>query len=88
MGDGSATAQARRYPERAPEVFGRLAEGLERLKAIRWHDVRAVDVAILAKLTGLSAYDATHLWLAGWLEADLITLDRRLAAASEPDSDS
>ena len=76
-----AVKKARRYPERAAEFFGRLTEGLELLKQIRWHDVQQVDVAILASLTGLSAYDATYLWLAGWLEADLVTLDRRLASA-------
>jgi predicted nucleic acid-binding protein len=40
-----------------------------------------------ARLTGLTAYDASYLWLAGWLEADLVTLDRRLAAVVELDSE-
>jgi predicted nucleic acid-binding protein len=79
-----AVKKAWRYPERAAELFGRLAQGLEFLKQIRWHDVRQVDVAILASVTGLSAYDATYLWLAGWLDADLVTLDRRLTSVREP----
>ncbi|MFO1083206.1 MAG: type II toxin-antitoxin system VapC family toxin [Reyranellaceae bacterium] len=36
----------------------------------------------LAEATGLTAYDASYLWLARTLGAELITLDRKLAAAS------
>ena len=39
---------------------------------------------MLANATGLTAYDASCLWLAASLGADLVTLDRRLAAAVEP----
>jgi len=45
----------------------------------------AVDmdaVLTLAVTTGLSAYDASYLWLARQLNADLITLDNALAAAA------
>jgi predicted nucleic acid-binding protein len=38
------------------------------------------QVAGLATVTGLTAYDASYLWLARDLGAELITLDRRLAA--------
>lgn len=44
----------------------------------------AVDHAAaldLAEATGLTAYDASYLWLARALEAELVTLDRKLAAA-------
>jgi predicted nucleic acid-binding protein len=44
----------------------------------------AVDlpaIVDLAETTGLTAYDASYLWLARSLKADLITLDRKLAAA-------
>ena len=78
-----ALTKARRDPQQAAELFGRLADFMNRRHQIHWHDVNPVDVAILASLTGLSAYDATYLWLAGWLEADLVTLDRRLASAQE-----
>lgn len=45
----------------------------------------AVDHAAtldLAEATGLTAYDASYLWLARTLGAELVTLDRKLAAAS------
>ena len=51
----------------------------------------AVDhdaVVHLASTTGLTAYDASYLWLARQLGADLVTLDVQLAkaeAASRPD---
>ncbi len=47
-------------------------------------DIVAVDqrgVLALAEETGLTAYDASYLWLARALDADLVTLDRALAAA-------
>jgi predicted nucleic acid-binding protein len=45
----------------------------------------AVDheaVVDLAETTGLTAYDASYLWQARTLDAELVTLDRKLAAAS------
>lgn len=50
-------------------------------------DIEAVDVdhravVSLADETGLTAYDASYLWLARTLGADLVTLDRELATAS------
>ncbi|MGE5157964.1 MAG: type II toxin-antitoxin system VapC family toxin [Gemmatimonas sp.] len=47
-------------------------------------DTVAVDHAAtldLAEETGLSAYDASYLWLTRELGAELVTLDRKLAAA-------
>ena len=44
----------------------------------------AVDqdgVVALAHATGLTAYDASYLWLARQLSAELVTLDRQLARA-------
>ena len=78
-----ALKKARRWPQQAPEFFGRLDAFMNRRRHIHWYDVNPVDVAILAGLTGLSAYDATYVWLAGWLEADLVTLDQRLASVQE-----
>lgn len=40
------------------------------------------EVVALAERTGLTAYDASYLWLAAALGADLVTLDRRLEAAA------
>ncbi len=45
----------------------------------------AVDHAAtldLADATGLTAYDASYLWLARSLGGELVTLDRKLAAAA------
>jgi predicted nucleic acid-binding protein len=45
----------------------------------------AVDPAAivdLAEATGLTAYDASYLWLARALDAELVTLDRKLAAVA------
>jgi predicted nucleic acid-binding protein len=56
--------------------------------ALRWRmpieilPVEHGEVVALAETTGLSAYDASYLWLARRLGAGLITLDRRLAAAA------
>ncbi|RBP15629.1 putative nucleic acid-binding protein [Roseiarcus fermentans] len=36
----------------------------------------------LAETTGLTAYDASYLWLSRVLGANLVTLDRKLAAAA------
>lgn len=48
-------------------------------------EIVAIDHAAvldLAEATGLTAYDASYLWLARTLGAELVTLDRKLAAAS------
>jgi predicted nucleic acid-binding protein len=44
-------------------------------------DVNHEEVLTLAQKTGLSAYDASYLWLARHLGLELVTLDRRLEAA-------
>jgi predicted nucleic acid-binding protein len=51
-------------------------------------DTVAVDHASaldLAEATGLTAYDASYLWLARELGAELVTLDRKLEATSSAD---
>jgi predicted nucleic acid-binding protein len=78
-----ALVKARRMPGLAPALFTMLAESLGQRSDIQWHDVDAADVALVAQATGLSAYDASYLWLAGTLGADLVTLDKKLAAALE-----
>jgi predicted nucleic acid-binding protein len=40
------------------------------------------ETVLLAETTGLTAYDASYLWLARKLGVELVTLDTRLAAAS------
>ena len=44
-------------------------------------DVDHPGVLEMAEETGLTAYDASYLWLAHRLRADLVTLDRKLDAA-------
>jgi predicted nucleic acid-binding protein len=39
------------------------------------------DLPQLAEEFGLSSYDASYLWLAGQLDGELVTLDRRLERA-------
>ena len=41
------------------------------------------DVVLIAQATGLTAYDASYVWLAGSLGADLVTLDKQLAATAD-----
>ena len=40
------------------------------------------DVVSLADETGLTVYDACYLWLARLLKCELLTFDKKLAAAS------
>lgn len=77
-----AWKKVRRAPTEAAAVFGSLAVAFEKDWDIAWHDAPATDVALVAHATGLSAYDATYVWLAGSLGADLVTLDDRIAAAT------
>ena len=48
---------------------------------IQWMDVDYVGVLGLAISKNLSAYDASYLWLARSLNAELVTFDQRLAEA-------
>ena len=55
-------------------------EMLRRL-TIETVEVDHTEVVILAERDGLTAYDASYLWLARRLEAELVTLDQRLEEA-------
>ena len=48
----------------------------------RWLEVDAGEVLALALVWGLSAYDASYLWLAAALKVPLVTFDRQLAAVA------
>jgi predicted nucleic acid-binding protein len=74
--------KSRRHPDLRPAL----------LAAFRLRDrLRVEEVAVdhhdalrLAAETGLTAYDASYLWLARQLEAELVTLDEQLAKAAAP----
>jgi predicted nucleic acid-binding protein len=68
-----------RHPELRAAVLTALAMS-ERM-AIETIAVDQEGVVRLATETGLTAYDASYLWLARILRAELITLDQALAAA-------
>lgn len=51
--------------------------------SIAQHDVQVLETIELARRTGLSAYDASYLWLARHLGAELVTLDAKLANAAK-----
>ena len=73
--------KCRRHPEQRDglvagfRLLGRL--GVEEIA------VDHADVLDLTSETGLTAYDASYLWLARQLRAELVTLDKELARAIE-----
>lgn len=76
-----AWKKMRKNPAAAVSILSALRAAMDD-GGIQWTDVNLVDVVLVATATGLTPYDASYLWLAGSLGADLVTLDTRLAAAS------
>jgi len=72
--------KARRHPQQAAE----LAEAFRLRRRLAISDVPVdLDGALhLAGATGLTAYDASYLWVARHLKAELVTLDRQLVSAA------
>lgn len=71
--------KARRHPEQRDALTAAF-----RLRARLGVEEATVDhagVLELGSATGLTAYDASYLWLARELDAELVTLDGQLAAA-------
>lgn len=77
----TAWKKMQRQPADAARMLTALSLALGDTTNIIWRDVDPADVALVAYAAGLTAYDASYLWLAGSLGADLVTLDMRLAAA-------
>ena len=77
-----ALTKMRREPQQTVEIMEALHHAFDRDWGVTWHDVDATDVALVARSTGLTAYDASYLWLAGYLGAELVTLDKKIIAAS------
>lgn len=71
----------RREPLAGPGLLTMLS-GLTSLD-IRRVEVPAVEVATLAVQTGLTAYDASYLWLAMSRDLELVTLDSQLARVNQ-----
>jgi predicted nucleic acid-binding protein len=67
------------YPERRQSIFK--AFEMWRRLTISSVEVDHAEVVLLAERNGLTAYDASYLWLARWLEAELVTLDQSLEEA-------
>jgi predicted nucleic acid-binding protein len=70
----------RRHPEKRDALLAALglADDLEIYEV----EVRYGEVVELAEREGLTAYDASYLWLARSLDLGLVTLDRALAQAA------
>ena len=73
--------KARRQPELAASLLMMLTK--LRTLSIRRERVPALEAAELALQTGLSAYDASYLWLALAHDVELVTLDKRLADVNQ-----
>lgn len=71
----------RRSPAQAEAILA-LLSALPSLSITRVA-VPVPEVTALAMTTGLSAYDASYLWLAMSRDAELVTLDGRLAAVNQ-----
>ena len=80
-----AWKKATRRPSDAPALLRAVGDALDEDAGINWCDVPAADAVLAALGTGLTAYDAAYVWLAGFLGAELVTLDRRVAAAPSID---
>jgi predicted nucleic acid-binding protein len=77
----TAWKKVKRQPADAAKILTALSLALDDKSGLIWQDVDARDVVLLAHATGTTAYDASYLWLAASLGADLVTLDDRLARA-------
>ena len=69
-----------RQPAAGVAMLTQLRSVMDPASGIQWTDVNVTDVVLVAQATGLTPYDASYVWLAGSLGADLLTLDKQLAA--------
>lgn len=73
----------RRHPAQRDALLAAFA--LRENLGIEVLGVNQSEVLTLAETSGLTAYDASYLWIARSLEAELVTLDKRLALAAACD---
>ena len=70
----------RKWPDATEQTLRQFA--IRKRMPITIRDVSFDGVVDLAMRTGLSAYDASYLWLARRLDAELVTLDAKLSRAA------
>jgi predicted nucleic acid-binding protein len=73
----------RRHPDQRDALIA--AFGMLDRMEVGIVEVDQEKAIVLAERSGLSAYDASYLWLARATRPELITLDGRLEAASAAD---
>jgi len=79
-----ARKHCRERPEKARDILAALDRALDPRFGIKFREPNQTDVVLLSTVTRLSPYDASYLYLAGFLGADLLTADQRLAKSSRP----
>jgi predicted nucleic acid-binding protein len=77
----TAWKKVRQQSADAAKILTAQSLALDNRFGLIWQDVDARVVVLLAHATGTTAYDASYLWLAASLGAELVTLDERLARA-------
>jgi predicted nucleic acid-binding protein len=75
-----AWKKARAHPRARVSIHAALEAALH--LSIARVQVPATEMFRLAQETGLTAYDASYLWLARTHDAELVTLDRQLAGVA------
>jgi predicted nucleic acid-binding protein len=71
-----AWKKLRRAPDnQRAAIMIALDRALDARRGLRFYAVNPTDVVVIARAAGVSTYDASYLWLAGMLGADLVTLD-------------
>lgn len=69
----------KKHPDQSERLLAAFRDAPQ--MGVQVREVTLVDVVPLARQTGLSAYDASYLWLARHLKAELVTLDQELDEA-------
>ena len=78
----AAVKKIRKHPDQAALIRGGVSKALGNEFTIFWSDVEPLEVLDLATEARITAYDASYLWLARHLDAELVTFDAELEAAA------
>ncbi|MGH6904730.1 MAG: type II toxin-antitoxin system VapC family toxin [Geminicoccaceae bacterium] len=73
----------RRHPDQRDALIA--AFGMLNRMEVGVVEVEHREALVLAERSGLTAYDASYLWLASRMSAELVTLDQQLTAAGAMD---